>query len=801
MLKKNISFLVFLWLSLTTYSQTTLTGSVTDANSGEPLSGAHITITPSLMVTVSRPDGSFHFNRLKPGPYDLTISYLGYSNQTLKIEIPAKNPIKVAMVPDQLMQDEYIVTATRIGEMAPAAVKTIAKKEISQMNVGNDLPYLIQNTPSLVTSSDAGAGVGYTSFRIRGTDMSRINVMVNGIPLNDPESNQVYWVDLPDIASSTDEIQVQRGVATSVYGNSAFGAGVNLVTANPSSVPYLQIASNGGSFNTYRNYVRFGTGMLSNRISLEGRLSHMTSDGYVDRASAKLKSFFLSGGYYGQNTMFKVNVFSGYERTYQAWNGTPSDSLSTNRTYNPSGEYTGPDGKIKYYQDEVDDYQQDHYQFFFSHVFSNSFSINAALHYTHGFGYYENYKSDKKFSSYGFNNVITGTDTIKRTDIIQRKYLENDFIGATASAQYKVSNKLVFNFGTAFNHYDGDHYGTILWAKFYPAITPGTRWYEGNGIKKELNTFLKTNWLVSSSISLYTDLQFRTVNHSITGYNDDLRDLTQKHDYNFFNPKVGFSWSLSQNHRLWASVGIAHREPSRSDFKDADPDRIPSSEKLIDYEIGYNFQYQIFKASTNLFYMDYTDQLVLTGKINNVGDPVMINVPNSFRAGIEVSAEANPIRSLLIGAHATLSSNKIKNFVSYVDNWDTYVQRVDSLGETDLSFSPALTAGAQVKYEPFKGFTTTWYSRYVGKQFIDNTSSDERSLDAYFVNDLNMSYSFKTSLIKEIRIWGQVNNIFDVQYESNAWIYRYISEGKEYKMDGYFAQAGINFMAGITLNL
>ena len=491
MLKKNVSIFVFLLWSLATYSQTTLLGSVTDANSKEPLSGAHVTITPSLMATVSKPDGSFHFNRLKPGSYTLTISYLGYANQSINCDIPTKEQIIVAMVPKQIMQDEYIVTATRISEMAPAAVKTIQRKEIDQKNVGQDLPYLLQNTPSLVTSSDAGAGVGYTSFRIRGTDMTRINVMVNGIPLNDPESNQVYWVDLPDIASSTDEIQIQRGVATSSYGNSAFGAGVNLITATPSSEPYLQIASNAGSFNTIRNNVRFGTGMLANRIALEGRLSHMTSDGYIDRASAKLKSFFLSGGYYGQNTIFKLNVFSGYERTYQAWNGTPSDSLSTNRTYNPSGEYIGPDGKIKYYQDEVDDYQQDHYQFFFSHVVSPSFSVNAALHYTHGFGYYENYKSGKNFSSYGFDNVITGADTINKTDVIQRKYLDNDFFGATASAQYKVTNKLVLNFGSAYNHYDGDHYGTILWAKFYPAITPGTRWYEGNGIKKEFNSFLK----------------------------------------------------------------------------------------------------------------------------------------------------------------------------------------------------------------------------------------------------------------------------------------------------------------------
>lgn len=801
MLKEKLIFATVMLWSLSLWAQSTLNGIVKDKDTGQPLARAHVTLSPSMLSTITGSDGTFLFSGVKPGLYTLEVRFLGYKSQTLDWKVPSQEELSVFMSVEQIMQEEFIVTATRIDNSVPAAVQTIDKREITRMNTGRDLPYLLQNTPSLVTSSDAGTGFGYTSFRIRGTDMTRINVMVNGIPLNDPESNQVYWVDLPDISSSTTEIQVNRGVATSVYGNSAFGAGINVTTASPSSVPFAQISSTAGSFGTFRNNVKFGTGLLSGKIAIEGRLSHATSSGYVDRASVKLKSYFLSGGYYGKNTIFKINAFSGYERTYQAWNGTPSDSLESNRTFNPSGLYTGLGGVIKYYSNEVDDYQQDHYQMFFSQALSPSMIFNAALHYTHGFGYYENYKTDRNLLDYGYNHVVIGSDTVKKTDLIQRKHLKNDFAGATASFRFNPIQNLTLNLGSAFNYYEGQHYGTVIWAKVFPAVDPETPWYNGSGKKTEINSFLKTNWQASSTLGLYMDLQFRFVDHSITGISDILKDLTQHHQFNFFNPKAGFSWQWHPNHRIWASIGRANREPSRSDFKDADNGITPKSEMLTDYEVGYNYQSQLFTASANGFFMDYADQLVLTGKINNVGDAIMVNVPESYRAGIEVMAEIKPYKNLLIRGNATLSTNKIRNFVAYVDDWNTYSQRIDSLGNTELSFSPPVTAGGMISYEPVDGLTTSINYRFVGKQYIDNTSNDSRSLDEYSVTDLLVSYSFKTRWINTVKLWVQVNNVFDAEYVTNAWVYRYYYENQEHKLDGYFPQAGIHFLTGITLDI
>lgn len=783
------------------FAQTVTQGTVLNDATGEPLQGAHISLSPTPLSTISRLDGGFEFRNLRSGAYELEISFLGYEKMTVPLQIPLQKPLQIRMKRKAFLQDEYIVSATRIKENVPTAINTISSKTIEKLNVGHDLPYLLQNIPSVVTSSDGGAGIGYTSFRIRGTDMTRINVMVNGIPLNDPESNQVYWVDLPDISSSAEEIQVQRGVATSAYGNSAFGAGLNLSTTRPSPDAFAEISSTVGSYNTFRQYVKFGTGLLANHLSFEGRLSHITSDGYVDRASSALKSFFITGGYYGKTSLVKFNIFSGHERTYQAWNGVPSDSLSTNRTYNPSGEYLGMDGRVKYYDNEVDDYQQDHYQLFFNHFFSDNLYLNAALHYTRGYGYYENYKTDRDFADYGFSDLIIGGDTITSTDIIQRKYLDNHYGGATLSVNYKAAENLSFTLGTAYNYYHGDHFGRVIWARLFPGTDPEPEWYSSNGVKKEFNSFLKTEWLAVKGLSFYADLQFRSVNHSMNGINDDLRDLTQEHAYDFFNPKGGLSWQINPLHRVWASVGIANREPNRSDFKDADQGKTPKNERLIDFEAAYEFQSAIVKAGINLFYMDYTDQLVLTGKINNTGDPVMVNVPSSYRAGMEILATVKPAKRLSLTAHATFSTNKINNFVAYVDDWDTYSQQEESLGTTDLSFSPSVTSGMQVQVEPLKRLILLWNARYIGKQYIDNTSNDARVLDAYFVNDLNIRFSFENAFFRKITLWAQLNNLFDELYESNAWVYRYYAGGKEYKMDGYFPQATRNFLAGVTFAL
>jgi iron complex outermembrane receptor protein len=699
------------------------------------------------------------------------------------------------------MGSEVIVTATRASANSPTTYSTVSRQDLEKINLGQDMPYLLQISPSVVTTSDAGNGVGYSNMRIRGTDLTRINVTINGVPLNDAESHGVWWVDLPDFASSAESIQIQRGVGTSTNGAAAFGASVNIRTDDPETSPYSEISTSAGSFNTYKFTAKAGTGLIKNKWSFDGRFSKISSDGYIDRASSKLNSYALSGGYFGKNSIVRLMVISGTEETYQAWDGVPGYMLDTNRTYNGLGAYYDKNGNLKYYNDQTDNYRQTHYHFNWLQNLHWNWNLTTALHYTRGIGYYEEYKMDQDFSDYQLDNVIIGTDTITSTDLIRRRYLDNRFYGLTFGFNFDDKSRLKATIGGAINYYDGNHYGEIIWSEIAVGFDKGYRWCESTGDKLDANIYTRVNWQATEKLNLYGDLQARRINYSITGIDNDLRDISQDHIYTFINPKIGAFVNLDEQNEAYISVAVGNREPNRSALIDANPARpYPVAEQLYDAEAGYKFSSRNISASANLYYMYYHNQLVLTGRINDVGDPVMENVDRSYRAGLEVAAAFKICAQLRWDVNATVSSNRILDFTEYVDNWDLYPDQViNQLGTTNIAFSPALTGSSIIGWEPVKNFRISLLSKYVGKQYIDNTSSNDRKLDPYFINDLLINYSLSFKTLKQLGFSLKINNITNAQYESNAWVYRYYSEGSYGVYDGYFPQAGINFLAGVEV--
>ncbi|WP_372651178.1 TonB-dependent receptor [Draconibacterium sp.] len=808
---KRLSLVLLLQImAVIAFGQINLTGVV--KGDGEALAGASVVIEKSFYGVSTKANGSFELKNLKPGDYTLLVSFIGFEPQKIDLQLSASKNIEVDLKPNVVMTDEVLISATRAGNKTPVAYSNVSSDEIAKRNMGQDIPFLLNLTPSFVTTSDAGAGVGYTNFRVRGTDLNRINVSVNGIPLNDAESHGTWFVDQPDMASSLDNVQIQRGVGTSTNGAAAFGASINLQTNSLNKEAYASYKTAAGTFNTFKNTVSAGTGLINDHFTFDVRLSKVTSDGFIDRASSDLKSYFISGGYYSENTILKVNVFSGYEETYQAWYGVPSVRLnndmagmqqyadhwlmtqeevdhmmaSDSRTYN---YYT--------YENQVDHYVQDHYQLHFSHKFNPNLNLNASLHYTYGNGYYENYKADEDLADYLLPNIEIGDEVIETTDLINRKWLDNDFYGFTYSLNYNNNNS-DFTLGGGYNVYDGRHYGNVIWAQYLGEADFNHEWYRGTGLKKDFNVYAKYNWQVAEKLNLFADLQYRRIDYTIEGIDDDLRNLDQDHDFNFFNPKLGIFYQVADNQDLYLSFAVANREPNRTAFVDyPEGNEPPVHETLHDWELGYNYASSKFSLGANFYFMNYKDQLVVTGQINDVGSAIMVNVDKSYRTGIELQAGVQIATDFQWNGNTTLSINKIKDFTEYVDNWDTWGQNAFDLGTTDLAFSPNVIANSQFVYTPGKHFSISFVSQYVGDQYIDNTSSDDRMLDAYFVNHLKADYTFKTNLFEEISLHFMANNLFDVQYETNAWVYPYLLGGERYKMDGYYPQAGVHFMFGV----
>jgi iron complex outermembrane receptor protein len=770
-----------------TFAQFTLSGKIKNKNNQELLIGAHLTLNGHFK-TVTDANGEFSIKNLSSGTYQISVSFIGFKTfkETLIMTKNHRRDFELDINP--VLQDEVIILATRVADQSPTTYSNVDKKDIEEKNLGQDIPYMLQSIPSTVISSDAGAGVGYTGIRIRGTDITRINVTLNGIPLNDPESHGVFWVNMPDFSSSVESIQVQRGVGTSTNGTAAFGASINIETLNMKDEAYAEINSSGGSFNTFKNNLNFGTGLINGKFTFDSRVSKITSDGYIDRAFSDLKSYFISGAFYGKSSIVKINLFSGAERTYQAWNGVPKEKLETDRTYN---SYT--------YENETDNYQQDHYQLLYSQKINSNILLNTAFHFTHGEGYYEQFKEGRDFSDYQLEPVIINGTTIDETDLIQQKWLDNNFYGLTYSLNYSKNN-LNAILGGAWNKYKGDHFGEIIWAQFASNADYRHRWYSNTGDKTDFNIFAKATLHVGEKLNIYGDIQFRNINYDIKGIHDDLRDISQSNQFNFFNPKAGLFYEIDKQHSLYTSFAISNREPSRSDYRDADVNHQPRIERLLDWELGYAYKTPKASLNASFYFMNYKDQLVLTGEINDVGAAILTNVGKSYRAGIEISGGVQINSKLDWEFNATLSENKIKDFTSYVDNWSPpYSQVSENLGNTSLSFSPSVIAGSTISLKVSDAFQVRFISKYVSRQYIDNTANIERSLDPYFINNLHFEYEFNPKFIKGITARLMVNNIFNEKYESNAWVYRYFYDDAEYAMDGYFPQAGINFMAGLSL--
>lgn len=683
------------------------------------------------------------------------------------------------------------VQAVKAMENSPFAKTNLGKQDIEKQNLGQDIPFVLNQTPSVVVNADAGNGIGYTGIRIRGTDASRINVTINGIPYNDAESQGTFFVDLPDIASSVNSLQVQRGVGTSSNGAGAFGATINLFTNEIRPEHYIALNNSYGSFNTWKNNLQFGTGLLGRHFILEGRLSRISSEGYIERASTALRSAFGSLAWVNEKNSIRLNVFSGKEKTYQAWNGVPFDSLAGNRRFNSAG--TEKPGEP--YENETDNYLQTHYQLFFNHRFNSFWKGSIAIFYTRGKGYYEQYKADAPLADYGLPDYMSGGTTIKQTDMVRRLWLDNDFYGTVFSLHHQ-KKKTQFIIGGGYNGYDGNHFGKLVWAKEQAAVPMNHQWYNLTAYKNDRSLYGKWIQHWGKGWQSFADLQYRYVHYRINGFrnNPGIREINR---YGFLNPKLGVTY-LSRGWKVYLSYALAGKEPNRDDFE-AGAAQQPSAERLHDFEWGLAKTGKIFNAGVNFYYMRYRNQLILTGRINDVGAYTRTNIPNSYRAGMEWEGSLAIRPWVHISANASLSINKLKNFTEYIDDYDNGGQKSIYFRSTDISFSPSVIGGAQVSFIPLKNASIDLLSKYVGRQFLDNTGNRSRSLDPFFVEDVRISYRIQKKMLKEANLVVQLNNIFNTKYEPNGYSFSYIYGGKTNTENFYFPMAGFNVMAGLSL--
>lgn len=721
---------------------------------------------------------------------------------SLTVEAKLPDIIDSLKIAKDISLDEIVVTATKVSKSTPVAYTELSQKELSSRNDGQGIPYLISQTPSVIMTSDAGTGIGYSGFRIRGTDANRINITINGVPVNDSESHTVFWVNLPDFASSVDNIQIQRGAGTSTNGAAAFGATVAMQTQKSELKPYAEYSISAGSFGTVKNMVKGGTGLLHDHFVFDARYSNIQSDGYIDRANANMHAYFASATYYGNNTLIRLQTFGSTEETYQAWGGVPSSMLDDNRTYNPAGKFEENE-VTKFYNNQTDNYKQQNYHLTASQRLGDLWNMNLTLHYTHGEGYYEDYKAEAKFEDYKLPTFyISGQgDTIKQSDLIRRKWLDNNFYGAIYSANYR-SERLQFSFGAAVNRYTGDHFGRVMWVKNISTLPePDYEYYRNTGDKLDYNTYAKANILLSSCFTGYVDLQYRGIHYTIKGSDDKAGDDVSVNKYwNFFNPKAGIAFQQG-GHNAFISFSTANREPNRDNFTEAGPNERPQHETLYDYEAGYSFGNSRFRAGANLYFMDYNNQLILTGKISGIGEPLTSNIKDSYRMGVELTGGVEITRWLNWSGNLTFSRNKIKKFTENIEvfdkDWEYLREDRNYMGTTNIAFSPDIIANSMFNFS-LKNFNASFNTQFVGRQYIDNTSSKERSIQPYCVNSMRVGYVFKPKFIKEIGLDITVNNLFNEKYETNAWVYSAMVGGERYKEDGYFTQAGINAMARVT---
>lgn len=732
----------------------------------------------------------------------LTIAALGLSSVAFAQSDSTEAAQRSLLKPQYLQPVE--IRSLRAGSDAPFAKTELNQADIRKANLGQDFPYLLQYTPSAVVTSDAGAGIGYTGIRVRGTDGTRINVTLNGIPVNDAESQGTFFVNFGDLASSTGSIQLQRGVGTSTNGAGAFGATMSISNMDQYEKPTAEIMNSYGSFDTWRHTIKAGTGLTKHGFQFDVRLSQIHSRGYIDRSNSDLKSIqFIAGWQASKKTQLRFMLMTGKEKTKQAWNGVVQDSLATNRTFNELGAMTGGG----FYNNQTDNYQQDYYQLFLDHKFTKHLTGHAALFMTRGRGYYEEYKQGAAYSSYGLNDYVTGNDTITSTDLIRQLWLDNYYYGSVFSLMYE-KNKTQITFGGGWNQYIGDHYGDVIWT-MNGGVPNDYRWYNNDAQKNDLNIYAKLQQRAGSKLLLFGDLQFRNVAYNIYGFRDN-PTLSPTPTYNFFNPKAGLTYFIRETARekqkLYASIAVANKEPNRNDFE-ASPVDQPLAESLMDVEAGYELNRTKWNFGANYYYMNYNNQLVLTGAINDVGAYTRTNVANSYRMGIELQGAYVPNYWLKVFANATLSQNKIQDFTEYVDNYDapSGFQDVINHGTSDIAFSPNILGAGGITLSPFRYmkneqvFEIDILGKYVGKQYLDNTSNDSRSISDYGLCDMRIRYSIKTKAIREIGLNLMLNNILDKKYVSNGYTFSYISGGEFTTVNYFYPQAGFNFLLGVNL--
>jgi len=806
-MKNLVLALSALLLPVMASAQLSISGTITDVQTGQPLPAATVSVANPKITVVSDTLGRYKIDNLKAGRYVLNVSYIGYQaiTKNVLVKISVVNNFSLASV--TMLTGAVTINATRAEKNSPTTFTNLSKKDIAKNNLGQDLPFLLDQTPSVVTNSDAGAGIGYTGIHIRGSDGTRINVTINGIPYNDSEEQGTYFVDVPDFASSIDNIQIQRGVGTSTNGAGAFGASINIQTTARIDTAYAELNNSAGSYGSVKNSINLGTGLLDNKFSFDGRLSRIYSDGYIDRAFSNLQSYFFTGAYYGKSTTIRFITMGGTEHTYQAWDGVPEDSLRAgNRTYNDLG--LEPNGS--FYKNQTDNYTQDHYQLLIDQKISDKLSFSGALHYTHGFGYYEEYHSAQALSDYGITPITVGGKLIDTTDLTRQLWLNNKFYGVTYNFKYVPQKNLNIGLGGAYNEYQGAHYDNIQWTQQSTDIPPGYQYERDDADKKDFNVFGKADYKIGK-VTLFADMQYRHIYYSFFGFNDALQNVQQQVELDFFNPKSGITYQLNPDNNVYASFGVGNHEPDRDDYTQSTPNSRPKPENMKDFELGYRTQQGIFTGGINAYYMLYDNQLVLTGELNDVGAQNRSNVKNSYREGLEFDGRLKISQDLTWSATAALSSNKVLNFQGYMVDYDNNTTIEYTYKKTDIAFSPDFVASSTISFRPLPGSELALISKYVSREYLDNTSNQNppgyaasdptsnRYLNGYFLNAIRLGYNFSAFGVKNIGITLLVNNIFSVKYESNGATYPDIESGKVVNYNYFFPQAPANFLLGLNL--
>ena len=709
---------------------------------------------------------------------------------TMLLVTACQNLFAQSIQKDSVQLPPLEVRAIRASERAPFAKQNLTKSDIQKNNVGPDLPFLLNQTPSVVVQSDAGNGIGYTGIRIRGTDATRINVTINGVAYNDAESMGTFLVNLPDFASSVSSIQIQRGVGSSSNGPSAFGASINLSTHELNDKAYFSTSNSAGSFGTLKNTLQFGSGLLKNHFTIDARLSSITSDGYIDRATSNLKSYYASGAYLAGKSSIRFTTFSGKEKTYQAWYGVSASELANNRTFNPAG--TEKSGEP--YNNQTDNYKQTHYQLFFNHQIANNLDLQITSYYTKGAGYYEEYKAGQSLSNYNIPTITIYPTINIQSDLVRRRWLDNNFYGQNMSLQYRYKDEEIV-FGGGWSTYMGKHFGRVKWIEKLTIPGPFT-YYDLPALKKEANIYAKWQHSWASNFSSYIDLQYRNVRHQMDGFQNN-PTLYINRNFGFFNPKIGYQY----NKNGWvhyASFSIGQKEPNREDFETGTAAQ-PKKEQLQYVEMGLEKRNKKTIWTANVYYMNYKDQLVLTGQINDVGAYTRMNVPNSYRLGLELSHNTILSSKLQLSSNITISKNKIKSFTEYIDNYDTGNQDATTRNKTDIAFSPNFIAASTLAYKPTKALRVELQTKWVGKQYLDNSSLQERSLDAFANQDISASYEFAKNNSRSFLLTARVNNISNQKYVPNGYSYAYVYGGETITENGYYPMATINYLIGLTI--